>query len=84
MWIDSGTIEMLKTHLGSRTSGRVFQSRSGAPLDTSNVLSEALHPLCDRLKIPRGGLHAFRHGRVSHLQTNNVPGDWSFQFANDE
>jgi len=77
VWIDSGTIEMLKAHLGCRTSGRVFQSRSGAPLDTSNVLSEVLHPLCDRLKIPRGGLHAFRHGRVSHLQTNNVPGDFT-------
>jgi len=23
--------------------------------------------------VPPGGLHAFRHGRVSHLQTNNVP-----------
>jgi len=47
------------------------------PLDTSNVLSEVLHPLCDRLSIPRGGLHAFRHGRVSHLQANNVPGDFT-------
>jgi integrase len=77
VWIDSGTAQMLKQHLGSRTSGRVFQSNRGTPLDTSNVLSEVLYPLCDRLSIPRGGLHAFRHGRVSHLQANNVPGDFT-------
>lgn len=47
------------------------------PLDTSNVLSEVLYPLCDRLSISRGGLHTFRHGRVSHLQANNVPGDFT-------
>jgi integrase len=75
--IDSGTVQMLRQHLGSRTSGRVFQSRGGTPLDTSNVLSEVLYPLCDKLSIPRGGLHAFRHGRVSHLQANNVPGDFT-------
>jgi integrase len=77
VFIDTGTASMLKQCLGGRTSGRVFQSRSGMPLDTSNVLSEVLHPLCDRLSIPRGGLHAFRHGRVSHLQANNVPGDFT-------
>jgi integrase len=75
--IDSGTVQMLKEYLGSRTSGRVFQSRTGTPLDTSNVLSEVLYPLCEKLSIPRGGLHAFRHGRVSHLQANNVPGDFT-------
>jgi len=77
VWIDSGTVQMLKQYLGSRTLGRVFQSRNGTPLDTSNVLSEVLYPLCDSLSIPRGGLHAFRHGRVSHLQANNVPGDFT-------
>jgi integrase len=77
VWVDSGTSQMLKQHLGTRTSGRVFQSRSGTPLDTSNVLSKTLYPLCDSLSIPRGGLHAFRHGRVSHLQANNVPGDFT-------
>lgn len=75
--IDSVTVGMLKVHLSSRTSGRVFQTRNGTPLDTSNVLSEVLHPLCDNLSIPRGGMHAFRHGRVSHLQANNVPGDFT-------
>ena len=30
-------------------------------------------PNLDKLKIPRCGLHAFRHGRVSFLIENNVP-----------
>jgi integrase len=77
VWIDSATTRMLRDHLGSRTAGRIFQSRRGTPLDTSNVLSTVLYPLCDRLSIPRGGLHAFRHGRVSHLQANNVPSDFT-------
>lgn len=75
--IDSGTVQILRQHLGTRTSGRVFQSRSASPLDTSNVLSEVLYPLLDRLSIPRGGLHAFRHGRVSHLQASGVPADFT-------
>ena len=29
----------------------------------------------DKLSLKRGGLHAFRHGRVSILQENGVPGD---------
>jgi integrase len=77
VWIDSATTRMLRDHLGSRTVGRIFQNRRGTPLDTSNVLSEVLYPLCDYLSIPRGGLHAFRHGRVSHLQANNVPSDFT-------
>jgi integrase len=77
VFIDSTTAQMLRDHLGSRTAGRVFQTRTGTPLDTSNVLSEVLYPLCDRLSIRRGGLHAFRHGRVSHLQANNVPSDFT-------
>ena len=77
VFIDSTTVQILRQHLGSRTAGRVFQTRAGTPLDTSNVLSEVLYPLCDRLSIPRGGMHAFRHGRISHLQQNGVPPDFT-------
>ena len=31
--------------------------------------------ILDKLGLKRGGLHAFRHGRVSILQENGVPGD---------
>lgn len=77
VWIDSATIRMLQTYLGDRTSGRVFQTRNGTPLNDHDVLLDVLYPICDRLKIPRGGMHAFRHGRVSHMQQNHVPTDFT-------
>ncbi len=77
VWIDWATVQMLREFLGGRTSGRVFQTRNGTPLNESNVLKQVLYPICDRLGIPRGGLHAFRHGRVSHLQQNAVPPDFT-------
>jgi integrase len=68
---------MLKAYLGSRTSGRLFQTRNGTPLNNHDVLRDALHPICNQLKILRGGMHAFRHGRVSHMQQNHVPPDFT-------
>jgi len=32
-----------------------------------------LHPLIAKLGIPQGGMHGFRHGRVSFLVENNTP-----------
>ena len=77
VWIDSATVRILREYLGSRTSGRVFQTRNGTPLNDHDLLRDMLHPICDRLKIPRGGMHAFRHGRVSHMQQNHVPPDFT-------
>src|ERR1700693_3460590 len=75
--IDSGTVKMLKQHLGARTSGRIFQTRTGTPLENHNVVRQVLKPICKRLGIDPGGMHAFRHGRVSHLQQNGVPSDFT-------
>lgn len=77
VWIDSTTVTMLRQHLGSRTSGRVFQSRVGTPLENREICRRVLKPICERLGIAPGGMHAFRHGRVSHLQTNGVPADFT-------
>src|SRR5262249_14760650 len=77
VWIDSATVRLIENYLGCRTSGRVFQSRNGTPLNDHDVLRDVLHPICDRLRIPRGGMHAFRHGRVSHMQQHNVPPDFT-------
>jgi integrase len=77
VFIDSATAQMLKDHLGSRTAGRVFETRNGTPLDTHNVVRQVLKPLCKRIGITVGGMHAFRHGRVSHLQQNGVPPDFT-------
>ena len=77
VFVDSGTILMLKEHFGDRTIGRVFQTRNGTPLANHNIVRQVLKPICKRLGIEPGGMHAFRHGRVSHLQASNVPGDFT-------
>lgn len=73
--IDSYTAQMLKAFLGARTTGRVFQGERGAPLENHKITGKMLKPICKRLGIKIGGCHAFRHGRVSLMQANNVPGD---------
>jgi integrase len=65
--------EMLKQHLAGRQSGLVFLSRHSTPLRNPSVLNKHLHPLLRLLKLARGGMHAFRHFRVSHLIQNETP-----------
>jgi integrase len=77
VWIDSATVQMLQSHLGSRTAGRVFQSRVGTPLENRDICRRVLKPLCKQLGIEPGGMHAFRHGRVSQLQAGGVPPDFT-------
>jgi integrase len=76
VFIDSTTTAMLAKHLGGRTTGRVFETRNGTPLNNQNIVNKVLGPICKRLGIKHGGMHAFRHGRVSDLQAKNVPGDF--------
>jgi integrase len=64
---------MLKEHLNGRTEGLVFQSESGQTLRNTNALRRVLHPILQKLGIPEGGMHGFRHGRVSFLVENNTP-----------
>jgi integrase len=71
--ISESLAAMLKEHLGGRTSGFVFQTRSGNPLRNCYVVGRVLHPLLDKLEIERGGMHEFRHGRVSYLVESNTP-----------
>jgi integrase len=77
VWIDTTTVAMLQRHLGSRTSGRVFQSGVGTPLENRDICRRVVTPLCERLGIAPGGMHAFRHGRVSQLQASGVPVDFT-------
>jgi integrase len=76
VYLDSVTIQMLREHLGARRAGRVFQSRCGTPLVSRDICRRVLTPLCKRLGIEPGGMHAFRHGRVSHMQANRMPSDF--------
>jgi len=72
--IEPGLVHMLAAHLGDRRGGRVFQTRLGTPFCKSNVRRK-LNQILKKLNLPSAGLHAFRHGRVSVLQSNGVPGD---------
>jgi len=76
VYLDSETLTMLKQFIGERTTGRVFQSKHGRWMDMHEVSRHVLAPLCKRLGIEPGGLHSFRHGRVSLLQANRLPADF--------
>jgi integrase len=66
-------MEMLKEHLNGRTEGLVFQSRRKTPLVNCMVLNKHLHPLLRKLELKRGGMHGFRHHRVSTLVMAGTP-----------
>jgi integrase len=71
--VKPSVIELLKEHVNGRTEGSLFSSRNGRPLRNTNVLRRQLHPVLQKLGIPVGGMHGFRHGRVSFLVENNAP-----------
>ena len=72
--IEPVLVAMLAAHLGDRKSGRVFETSTGTPFCKSNVRRK-LNQILKELNLKPAGLHAFRHGRVSVLQANGVPGD---------
>jgi integrase len=65
--------ELLRQHLAGRTSGLVFLSRIRTALRNTTVLHKHLHPLLKKLNLEIGGMHAFRHFRVSFLVQNDTP-----------
>jgi integrase len=73
--IDSATLDMLKEFIGKRKDGRLFLSKRGTALVGNNINREVLKPTCRKLGIPEGTTHAFRHGRISVLVQNGVPGE---------
>lgn len=72
--IEPALVQMLAMHIGDRKSGRLFQTRNGTPFCKSNVRRK-VNQIGKKLGLAPGGLHAFRHGRVSVLQTKGVPQD---------
>jgi integrase len=66
-------MDMLRQHLNGRTNGLVFVSKRNTPLINSTVLNKHLHPLLRKLGLKRGGMHAFRHHRVSTLVMAGTP-----------
>jgi hypothetical protein len=72
--IEPVLIGMLAAHIGQRKGLRVFQTRNGTPFCKGNARRK-LNQILKKLNLAPAGLHAFRHGRVSVLQANGVPGD---------
>jgi integrase len=70
----------LLQHLGDKKAGRVFEARNGSPISGNNILQRVLHPPLKRLGIPKAGLHAFRHSRVTMLRKNGTPEDLQKQW----
>jgi integrase len=66
--------EMLRRFIGDRREGLLFVNRVGRPYTAEKVVQKRLWPLCDALKIPRAGFHAFRHMHATVLlETGAAP-----------
>jgi len=80
--LHSSVAALLRTFVGSRTSGLLFCSRKGKPLSDSNIRNRHLYPSLKEMgwKDPRtgeqkAGHHAFRRFRLTWLRENKVPTD---------
>ena len=74
IYIDRNLTAMLGQHIGERKAGRVFETGVGTPFSKDDVRRK-LQTVLQKLGLPKGGLHAFRHGRVSVLRMHGVPDD---------
>ena len=66
---------LLKEYVGDRKYGLVFSSRTGKPLNPSNIRNRIIHPVLTENGVPVGGCHIFRRFRMTWLRENSVPAD---------
>ncbi len=55
-------------------TGLLFTTRNGTPFSADDVRRRVLHPLLQRLGIPKAGHHAFRHGVPRMLAALGISG----------
>jgi integrase len=67
--------EMLKTFIGDRTKGLLFQSGNGLPLSQSNISRRHLHPVLKKVGAGKTSFHAFRRFRATWLRKQGTPED---------
>jgi hypothetical protein len=65
--------EMLRNHIGTRTSGLLFCTSTGRQLLPANTLQDSLHPILKRLKHVKGGFNIFRRFRITQLKKAECP-----------
>jgi integrase len=75
--LHSNMSAMLKSYIGQRSQGFVFQTKSGKPLTQRNVLRNGFDKIRKDLSLNQSGLgfHAFRRFRLSHLRKSRCPWD---------
>ena len=79
--IDPALATTLRLHVAEKRPGDyVFVSRDGTPIDGNNIRKRALQPLLEKLGLPKAGLHAFRHSRVTVLRKRRTPDDLQLQW----
>ncbi len=61
-------VKLLKSFIGPRTSGYIFQSSTGTPVHQSNFLRREFHPVLKAAEIPKAGFHGFRRYRNTFLR----------------
>jgi integrase len=75
--LSRAALDLLKFHrvrsIKTGPMDLVFASRHGTPIRPDNVLKRAIHPACDRLKVPRVGWHALRHTHATMLSELGEP-----------
>jgi len=64
---------MLQDFIGTRTSGLLFQTSTGAQLLQSNTLQDSLHPILEKLEHVKGGFNIFRRFRITLLDKSDCP-----------
>jgi len=69
----SSLAAVLREFIGSRTSGLLFQTSTGAQLLQSNTLQDSLHPIVKKIEHVKGGFNIFRRFRITQLEKSDCP-----------
>lgn len=73
--LPSALVEMLKGYRQRwrfNQHGLLFANKNGQPITSCYVRRDILHPIRERLYIPRGAFHAFRHGLGTALMRSGA------------
>jgi integrase len=63
----------LLNHRKENPERLLFSTRNGTAFNNRDIVDQVLHPILERLQIPRAGLHAFRHGNATMLDGLRAP-----------
>ena len=77
--IDPALVAMLREHIG-KADERGCSKPETVAASAGNIRNRVLHPLSASSGIPKAGLHAFRHSRVTMLRKNGTPADLQKQW----